>query len=115
MNGDLVLGGVGGGQRFEDGTMAALGLQQFTKFPEHNFTVGSNTCVSAQAALRDVGELGEDLLGFRVLCEQTVKKRKRGETSKTDKFFENLFVFFLVNWEGIYSQKYFSGTGNNVS
>ena len=32
-DGDLVLGGMAVGHRFDDGSVAALGLQQLTKFP----------------------------------------------------------------------------------
>lgn len=69
VNGDLVLGGMAVGQRFEDGLVVAFGLQQFAKFLQHSGAVGGNSCVTGQVTLRDADELGKQLLGFWVLYE----------------------------------------------
>lgn len=69
IDGDLVLGGVAVGHRFEDGSVVSFGPQQVTKFPQHRGTVGRNGCVTSQVSLRDAGKVGEQLLGVWVLCE----------------------------------------------
>lgn len=58
-NGDLVLGGVAAGQRFEEGSVAASGLQQIAQFFQYCGTVGRNTCIPGQVPMGDAGKLGE--------------------------------------------------------
>lgn len=69
LNGDLVLCGMGVGQRFEDGSMVAFGLQQLTKFLQHSGPVGRNSCVTSQVTLGEVSKPWEQLLCFWVLYE----------------------------------------------
>lgn len=69
IQGDLVLVGVAGGQRFEDGSVVAFGLQQLTELLQHRGTVGRNSCVAGQVTLGDSNKLGEQILGVWMLCE----------------------------------------------
>lgn len=69
LNGDLVLGGVSVGKRLEDRGVVTLGLQELTKFFQHNSSVGRNSCVTCQLALGYANKLGEELLSFWIFCE----------------------------------------------
>lgn len=71
---DLVLGGVAVGQRFEDGSVVALGLQQLTQLLQHGGSMGRDGCVACQVAVRDADKLGKQFLGFWVLGKQAAGK-----------------------------------------
>lgn len=71
INRDLMLGCMAVGQRLEDGSVVAFGLQKFTKFLQHSGTVGRNSCITSQVSLSDADKLREQLLGVWMLREQT--------------------------------------------
>lgn len=69
LNGDLVLGGMSIGKRLQDRSVVSLGLQELTKFFQHNGSVGRNSCITCQLALGNASKLGEELLSFWIFCE----------------------------------------------
>lgn len=71
VDGDLVLGGVADGHRFENGGMVAFGFQKLSQLLEYSGTVGRNSNISSQVSLGNASKGGEQLLCIWVLCEQT--------------------------------------------
>lgn len=64
-----MLGGVSVGKRLEERGVVTFGLQELTKLFQHSGAVGRHGGVTCQVALRNASKLGEELLGFWILCE----------------------------------------------
>lgn len=69
INGYLVLGGMSVGKRLEEGRVVTFGLQELTELFQHGGAMGRHRSITCQVALRDASKLGEELLGFWILCE----------------------------------------------
>lgn len=81
VEGDLVRVGVGGGQRFEEGSVISSGLQQLTQLLQHGRSVGRHRRVSRHFRRRDAHELREELLSLRMLLKQTEQRENLRQAS----------------------------------
>lgn len=68
---DLVLVGVGGGQRFDDGGVVAFSPQELGELLQHDAAVVGNLLAGGQFARGLADILGEVLQAVGVLFEQT--------------------------------------------
>lgn len=75
-NGDLVYGGMGCSQWFEDVGMVSFCLDELAQFFQDGFSMCLDRRISSRISSGDPSKLREEFLGFRVLHEQTEKREQ---------------------------------------